>query len=153
MPGQSLDEGVERIVAGVKLASTKSKQFDGASQKPCSRYGPCNWKRMGCARGHRATEVGVATGDSATPGPGLASSAVQSQRALAHWSKSPAVQQAPVLPSLTVSGQSSVLTSGGLMLALKEGTTATTGLRLINMVVHASSTALLARAVSKLSIN
>lgn len=39
------------------------------------------------------------------------------------------------------------------MLALKEGTTATTGLRLINMVLHASSTALLARAVLKLSIN
>lgn len=39
------------------------------------------------------------------------------------------------------------------MLALKEGTTATTGQRLINMVVHASSMALLARAVSKLSIN
>lgn len=39
MPGQSLDEAVERIVAGVKLASTKSRQFDGASQEPCSRYG------------------------------------------------------------------------------------------------------------------
>jgi hypothetical protein len=67
MPGRSLDKGAERIVAGVKLASTNSRQFDGASQEPCSRYGPCDWKRIGCAREHRATEVGVATGDSATP--------------------------------------------------------------------------------------